>query len=134
MLLKDLNNQQKKASKQNKASIKETLDNGGAVALLDTVTGGLASRTRDAFEATKLFNFSLKGTKTALIATGIGAFVVALGLVVAYWDDIVDFITQANAKLQKQIDLGKQRQRRYSFFFRVARFTKTNFRSTRKKH
>ena len=35
--------------------------------------------------ATKLFGNT---TKTALIATGIGAFVVALGTVIAYWDDI----------------------------------------------
>jgi hypothetical protein len=35
--------------------------------------------------ATKLFGTT---TKRALIATGVGAFVVALGTVVAYWDDI----------------------------------------------
>ena len=35
--------------------------------------------------ATKLFGNT---TKTALIATGIGAFVVALGTVITYWDDI----------------------------------------------
>ncbi len=35
--------------------------------------------------ATKLFG---NVTKTALIATGVGVFVVALGTVVAYWDDI----------------------------------------------
>ena len=36
--------------------------------------------------AAKLFGST---TKKALIATGIGAFVVALGTVIAYWDDIV---------------------------------------------
>ena len=35
--------------------------------------------------AAKLFGNT---TKTALIATGVGAFVVALGTVIAYWDDI----------------------------------------------
>lgn len=34
-------------------------------------------------------------TKTALIATGVGAFVVALGLVVAYWDDITKAVRNA---------------------------------------
>ena len=76
--------------------------NGGAIAILDQLTGGLASRVRDTAEATKLFNFSLKGMKKALIATGIGALVVALGLIIAYWDEIVALITGANAKLEEQ--------------------------------
>lgn len=88
--------------------LKAVGDNGGAIAVLDSLTGGLATKVRDTAEATKLFNFSLKGTKTALIATGIGAFVVALGLAVAYWDDIVNFITGANKQLQKQIDLNNE--------------------------
>lgn len=41
-------------------------------------------------------------TKTALISTGIGAFIVALGVVAAYWDDIIDYLGGANAKLEKQ--------------------------------
>jgi len=77
-----------KESKKTSESIQEVTGNGGAIAILDQLTGGLATRFRDAFEATKLFNLSLKGTRTALIATGIGALVVALGAVVAYWDDI----------------------------------------------
>ena len=90
-------------------SLRDVGSNGGAIAVLDRLTGGLATQTRDAFEATKLFNIGLKGTRTALIATGIGAFVVALGLVVAYWDDIVDFITQANEKLEEQNMLIEKR-------------------------
>lgn len=79
--------------------------NGGAIATLDRLTGGLASQIRDAAEASKLFNISLKGTRAALIATGVGAFVVALGAVVVYWEEIVDFVTQVNAKLERQIEL-----------------------------
>ena len=82
--------------------LKEIGDNGGAIAILDELTGGLATKLRDAGEASKLFNFSLKGTRKALIATGIGAFVVALGTVVAYWDEIIDFIKGANTELEKQ--------------------------------
>lgn len=88
----------KKASK----SVDEVASNGGAIAILDELTGGLATRLKDSYEASKLFNFSLKGTRTALIATGIGAFVVALGAIVAYWDDIVGFITGANKELERQ--------------------------------
>ena len=71
-------------SKKVASEFENVTKNGGAIAILDQLTGGLASRVRDTFEATKLFNFSLKGMRTALIATGIGAFIVALGLVVAY--------------------------------------------------
>jgi hypothetical protein len=95
-------------SKKVASGFEDVTKNGGAIAILDQLTGGLASRVRDTFEATKLFNFSLKGMRTALIATGIGAFIVALGLVVAYWDEIVEFITGANAALQKQIDLKNE--------------------------
>ena len=102
-------------SKKAGEGIENVTKNGGAIAILDQLTGGLATRFRDAFEATKLFNFSLKGTKTALIATGIGAFVVALGLIVAYWDEIVEFIGGANKKLQEQIDLNNKNITNLSF-------------------
>lgn len=94
-----------KESKKAADGIEEVTKNGGAIAVLDRLTGGLASQFRDAFEATKLFNFSLKGTRTAILATGIGALVIALGLVVAYWDDIRDAITGANKALEIQNEL-----------------------------
>ena len=87
---------------QTASQFEEVTKNGGAIAILDQLTGGLASRVRDTFEATKLFNFSLKSMRTALIATGIGAFVVLLGTVVSYWDEITDFITGATRDLEKQ--------------------------------
>ena len=95
------------ASKDATAGLKDVGANGGAIALLDSMTGGLASRLRDGAEASKLFNFNLKAMRGALIATGLGALVVGVGTIVAYWDDIVNYITQANEKLQKQIDLHK---------------------------
>lgn len=91
-----------KAAEKTSKSVDDVAGNGGAIAILDQLTGGLATRLRDAYEASKLFNTSLKATRGALIATGIGAFVVALGLIVAYWDDIVEFIGGANRKLEKQ--------------------------------
>ena len=110
--LKQLDQQQEKLvssskkveTQSNKTSkgLKAVGENGGAIATLDALTGGLATRVRDTAEATKLFNFSLKGTRTALIATGIGAFIVALGVIVAYWEEIVDFITGANKQLEEQ--------------------------------
>lgn len=85
--------------------LEEVGKNGGAIATLDRLTGGLASQIRDAWEASKAFNISLYATRGALIATGIGAFVVALGVVVAYWDDISDYVTGVNKKLEAQLTL-----------------------------
>jgi hypothetical protein len=81
--------------------------NGGAIAILDSFTGGLASQFKNAYEASTLFNISLAGMKKALIATGIGALVVALGLIIAYWDDIKDAIKGVNRELEAQEALTK---------------------------
>lgn len=88
---------------------KAVLDNGGAMGLLNMVTGGLAQTVKDAVEASSLFTKSTKaqtamqkisttvmGTSTgalklfrlALIATGVGAIVVALGLLIANFDSV----------------------------------------------
>ena len=47
-------------------------------------------------------------TKKALIATGIGAFVVLLGTIIAYWDDITAAISGSNNELEFQNDLLSQ--------------------------
>lgn len=99
--LKETKVEAKKTSKE----IDDVASNGGAIAILDQLTGGLATSFKDAYEASKLFNISLKATKGALLATGIGAFVVVLGTVVAYWDEIKDFITGSNTELEEQIKL-----------------------------
>ena len=43
--------------------------------------------------------------KAALITTGIGALVVAVGLIVAYWEEIKDLVSGTSARIQKQNDL-----------------------------
>ena len=103
--LKELNNERKKSNVVEKLTLKNATRNYGAIILLDKVTFGMASQLRNAVDAGRLFNKTLKVTRTALIATGIGAFVIALGLVVAYWDEIKELITGANKALQKQLDL-----------------------------
>ena len=89
------------------SSFDDVTSNGGAIAVLDSLTGGLATKIKDAYEASKLFNFSLKGMKTALISTGIGAFVVLLGLAVAYWDEIKDAIFKTTQRLKERVDLQR---------------------------
>uniref|UniRef100_UPI002633D555 hypothetical protein n=1 Tax=uncultured Lutibacter sp. TaxID=437739 RepID=UPI002633D555 len=115
LAVRDLSNEQRKQTKVQDLTVESATRNYGAIQLLDQVTGGMASQVRAASDATKLFNFNLKATRTALIATGIGAFVVALGLIVAYWDEIVEFIGGANKKLQEQIDLNNKNITNLSF-------------------
>lgn len=50
---------------------------------------------------------SLNLFKTALISTGIGALVVILGSVIAYWDEFTEAIGLSSDKLQKLGDIAK---------------------------
>jgi hypothetical protein len=54
---------------------------------------------------------ALNGIKTGLISTGIGALVVALGLVVAYWDDIKEAVFGVSAEQKKLNDLSTKNQK-----------------------
>ena len=65
---------------------------------LDRYTGGLATKLLDVGKAAKL---SGKAMKAALISTGIGALVVALALVVEYWDDIAKLIDGVSSEQEK---------------------------------
>lgn len=76
--------------------------------VLDQATGGYAGKLRDlsgsvkgVIKGAKGFIGTLKGVKGALISTGIGALVVALGLIVAYWEDIKGFV-DGTTKAQKE--------------------------------
>jgi hypothetical protein len=44
---------------------------------------------------------ALSGVKGALLATGIGAFIVALGVIIAYWDDIKGAVSGVSAEQKK---------------------------------
>jgi hypothetical protein len=77
--------------------------------LLDKVTGGYAGKIKDlaggilgAVKGAKSFVGALKGVKGALLATGVGALVVALGTIIAYWDEIVDLFDNGTKALQNQ--------------------------------
>jgi len=112
----ELNSSLNKVSKTNDGVAKSmgdssnaVLENGGAMGLLNDATSGLAMTVKDAVEASVLFTKSQKlasiqqaiystvvGTSTgamklfriALVATGIGALVVGLGLLIANFDKV----------------------------------------------
>lgn len=92
---------------------KSVLDNGGAMGLLNDLTGGLAMTVKDAVEAGDLFTKSerakaiavkvssmvigtstgaLKAFRVALVTTGIGALIVGLGLLIANFDKVVKYV------------------------------------------
>lgn len=85
----------------------------GAVAVLDEATGGMATRVKNVAQgltamgknAVASFRAGIAGAsglKKALISTGIGALVVALGTIVAYWDEIVGAVSGVSSS-QKQL-------------------------------
>ena len=61
--------------------------------------GQVATAFKKAGVASELFGAV---TKKALIATGIGALIVALGTVIAYWEEITEFIKGSTTELEKQ--------------------------------
>ena len=79
--------------------------------LVSSLEGGLNRMTNGAYSGfkkgamgVKTFIQGLKATKTALISTGIGALVVAIGLLVVYWEDIKGLVTGVSVAQQKLLD------------------------------
>jgi hypothetical protein len=115
LALKDLNQQKRIASdelktlnSEKKTSITTGLQQNKVFVAVNKATGGLAVKTlkyykgiKAAAKGVKLFTSSLSGMKKALIATGIGALVVAVGLLIAYWDDITGAINGASSEQKK---------------------------------
>ncbi len=99
----------KKTSKSTKKASKELSGmqqiGGEVVSKLDRVTGGLASKLVAVGKAAKL---SGKAMKTALISSGIGAAVVAIGLIVEYWDEIGEALGFINKDLERQVELNEK--------------------------
>jgi len=110
--LKDLNAQKKLNTITTRNLSKAQADSGQILLGIDEFTGGYASRLKDVYrgliqsaKGVKTFVKGLSGMKKALVATGVGALVVGLGLVVAYWDEIIDLIEGTNRELKDQQDL-----------------------------
>lgn len=106
------------AQKKNTQSV---LENGGAMGLLNDLTGGYAMMVKDAVEASTLFSkegriatavtaaySAVVGTSTgamklfrlALAGTGIGLVVIALGALVANFDKVVQYVQMGIEKFK----------------------------------
>lgn len=51
---------------------------------------------------------ALKGIKTGIAATGVGLLVVAVGAIVAYWEDITELLGVNNQSLEEQLELEQK--------------------------
>ena len=82
---------------------------------IDKLTGGYATKViklkKGLFSSIKVlkgFATGLKGIQKALIATGIGAIAVGIGLIVAYWDDIKALVNGVSVEQQSLLDSTKK--------------------------
>lgn len=116
--LKKAENEINKTSKSTGNLTGKVLENGGAMGLLSQATGGLAMDFKDAVEASNLLSGGMgraltafktfsTGAKAALISTGIGALVVAVGLLVAYWDDMKTAVNGVSSSMKKQGEIAE---------------------------
>jgi hypothetical protein len=103
-----LNKTKVAAAKVNDDGIEKIVKNGGAMGLLNDLTGGLAMQFKDAYESIQLTNTGLKGMRAALLATGIGAAVVAIGLLAANFDRVKEALFPVNAEAERFLDIQKK--------------------------
>jgi len=93
--LKQLDSQSKKATDAQEGLTDQVTKNGGAMALLNTLTGGVAQQFKDAYEASALFTQGLKGMTLAQIrlnvAMAINPLTVAVTGVLALGAAIVEY-------------------------------------------
>lgn len=96
---------QKNAKKAGEELTEGMVVGNAVVKQVDKVTGGLASALVKVAKAAKL---SGKAMRVALLSTGIGAVVIAVGLLVEYWDEIGELLGFINKDLERQIELNSQ--------------------------
>ena len=111
----EANEKVKQASEGAKTFTKSLSGQKGVMNALNKVTGGisgqiisLATSLKAAGVAAQTFIRGLSGMQKALLATGVGALVVALGTIVAYWDEIQEGIAGASAETKNL--LAKQEE------------------------
>lgn len=109
--LKKLAVEQREANKSVEEANKGQKEQTNIIRAIDKLTGGYATKIIklkkgfiSGFGAVKNFIKGLSGIKKALIATGVGALVVGLATVIAYWDEITALFDDGSKALQKQAD------------------------------
>lgn len=109
-------NKEKTTGKIKALEFNETLlKNEDITSGLSTITGGYATQVKNlgrlfisAGKSLKLFVAGLGTMQKALIATGFGAIVVAIGTIVAYWDELNQLFGSASQESLKILENQKQ--------------------------
>jgi len=96
--VRELKLEQKSLGDASSNLTEDLVSNGGAMGILNELTGGLAQKFKDSYEAIALSSKGLSGFKKAMVATGIGALVVGIGVLVANWDKVKDALSGATAE------------------------------------
>ena len=99
--LNKLEKQEKGTTQQTEKLTTRVSENGGAMGILNQLTGGMAQTFKDAGEAVGLTGKSLKGLKGALLATGIGIAVIAVGALINNFDKVTAALGITNPRLEK---------------------------------
>ena len=99
--LEKVENQAKKTGVATKDSFR------GSQAAADRLDGGLSGVAEQFVIVGKAAKKGGLAIKSALISTGVGAIIVALGFIIDNWELISEAIGLTNKKLQKQVDLQK---------------------------
>ena len=100
----------KSSKKSGEATAKAFSDADNAADNLKGGVGGVAEQFTVVTQAAKKGG---KAMRSALISTGIGALIVALGLVVEYWEEIGEFLGLINKDLERQHDLITEKHRSF---------------------
>lgn len=104
--LKKIETQSKSLESQSKKTSK-TLQDGieGAESAAGNLRGGLGGIVTQYKTITKAAKISGKAMKSALISTGVGALIVALGVIVDNWEEILEFVGFTNKEIERQNEL-----------------------------
>ena len=97
-----------KTSKKAGSNLTDSFDKAGDSA--NNLQGGLEGAVKQVQVLGKAAKTSGAAMRSALISTGIGALVVAVGLLVDNWEAIADVIDDTNKKLREQLELSKKAQ------------------------
>ena len=115
LALKDLNQQKRQNISVINDYNEQQANSTTLIRGLDEFTGGYASSLKDVFNGfqessrgVKFFISSLSNMQKALIATGIGALVVTLGVIAANWDKISNAVLNATGKNQDYLNAAEK--------------------------
>jgi len=104
----------KNLNKETQSTTAAIVKNGGAMGLLNDLTGGMAMGFKDASEAMELAGVSLNSFKGIMLATGIGALVLAIGYLAENWKEAASALGLYNAEAAQIKDITNQNNKEYN--------------------